>query len=238
VLGVDVHGDQHSALDLLLDTPFRDTGGERPGEAEPASDTDSRLSKVATRIETLDLVIANKSLAIYPSWEIRGKDPTAGLRRALNREELTGAYDYILMDAPPSFGPLTLNVLRATDEVVVPVPLTYLALDGCAELMRSVETVRVRFGNPELRVSMVVPMFYRPTRLAKEVLDQLRTRFPKEIAQTVVGFHVKIDEAQAQGLSIFEYAPRDPGARDMASLAEELELRRPAESAARLGGVG
>jgi chromosome partitioning protein len=72
---------------------------------------------------------------------------------------------------------------------------------------------------------MVVPTFYRRTRLAQEILDQLKQRFPKEIAHAVVGYHVKIDEAQSRGLTAFEYAPRDRGAKVMAELAEELELR-------------
>jgi len=72
---------------------------------------------------------------------------------------------------------------------------------------------------------MVIPTFYRRTRLAHEVLDKLRQRFPREIARTVVGFHVKIDEAQSRGLSIFEYAPNDRGAKAMAELASELEER-------------
>ena len=72
---------------------------------------------------------------------------------------------------------------------------------------------------------MVVPTFYRRTRLAHEILDRLKVRFPKEIAHTVVGYHVKIDEAQSRGLSIFEYAPKDRGAQVMAQLAEELEVR-------------
>ena len=72
---------------------------------------------------------------------------------------------------------------------------------------------------------MVVPTFYRRTRMANEILERLKARFPKQIAHTVVGFHVKIDEAQSRGVSIFEYAPRDRAARVMAELAEELELR-------------
>lgn len=76
---------------------------------------------------------------------------------------------------------------------------------------------------------MVVPTFYRRTKLAQEILDRLKERFPKEIAHSVVGYHVKIDEAQSHGMSVFEYAPRDRGALVMAELAEELELRgRPA----------
>ncbi len=133
----------------------------------------------------------------------------------------------MLFDAPPSFGPLTLSLLRAASEVVVPVPLTYLALDGCAELLRTMKTVRTRYGNPRLRLTMVVPTFYRRTRLANEILEKLKLRFPKEIAHTVVGYHVKIDEAQSRGLSICEYAPSDRGARVMAQLAEELEARDP-----------
>ena len=62
-------------------------------------------------------------------------------------------------------------------------------------------------------------------RLANEILDRLKRRFRKEIAHTVVGYHVKIDEAQSRGLSIFEYAPKDRAASVMAELAEELELR-------------
>ena len=116
-------------------------------------------------------------------------------------------------------------MLRAAEELVVPVPLTFLALDGCAELARSVAMVRSRYGHSQLRISMVIPTFYRRTRMAHEVLEQLKQRFPKELAHTVVGFHVAIDEAQSRGLSIFEYAASSRGARAMAALAEELELR-------------
>jgi chromosome partitioning protein len=125
-----------------------------------------------------------------------------------------------------------LNALRAVDEVVIPVPLTFLALDGCAELMRTLTTVRGRFGHRGLRVSMVIPTFYRRTRLAHEILERLKQRFPKEIAHTVVGLHVKLDEAQSRGLSIFEYAPRDRAAAALAALAEELELRGSREEGA------
>jgi chromosome partitioning protein len=98
-------------------------------------------------------------------------------------------------------------------------------MDGCAELMRTVRTVQTRYGNPNLKITMVVPTFYRRTRLAQEILEKLTERFPKQLAHSVVGYHVKIDEAQSRGVSIFDYAPNDRGARVMAKLAEELELR-------------
>lgn len=223
VLGVDVHRRRRSAVDLLLDEVL---GGASALDAD-APGADTGLPVVHTRIRGLDLIVANKSLALYPGFASEAPDPTARLGAALDAAPELDDYDWVLMDAPPSFGPLTLNVLRAAHEVVIPVPLTYLALDGCAELLRTLETVRTHYGNPALRVSMVVPTFYRRTRLAREVLDRLKARFPKELAHTVLGYHVKIDEAQSRGLSIFEYAPRDRGARALAALAEELELRTP-----------
>ena len=229
VLGVDVHRSSRTAIDLLLDTLLGDPGLDRPRQAAPSASPEATLPIVRTHIPLLDLIVANKSLALFPMWEGGGDDddPTGRLARVLDRARELEAYDFVLFDAPPSFGPLTLGVLRAAGEIVVPVPLTFLALDGCAELMRSVETVRTRYGNPGLKITMVIPTFYRRTRLAHEILERLKRRFPKEIAHVVVGYHVRIDEAQSRGLSIFEYAPKDRGAQLLGALAQELEARAP-----------
>ncbi|HTF33138.1 MAG TPA: ParA family protein [Myxococcota bacterium] len=230
VFGIETRRSRRSAIELLVDSALGDPlDRPGPGHGQPfdpvPSESVGELPVVKTRIPGLHLVVANKSLALFPAWEGGEADPTARLDSALRRSPEIEGYDFVFFDAPPSFGPLTLNVLRAAEELVVPVPLTYLALDGCAELTRSVQTLRMRYGHASLRITMVVPTFYRRTRLAHEVLERLKARFPKEIAHTVVGFHVKIDEAQSRGLSIFEYAPGDRGARAMAALAEELELR-------------
>jgi len=227
VLGLEVRNPRHSAIELLVDSVLGEPGRAASGE-QPAAST---LPVLPTRIANLDIIVANKSLALFPAWT--GDDPEAGdptdrLRARLESAPELDRYDYVLIDAPPSFGPLTLNILRASDEVVIPTPLTFLALDGCAEMMRTLELVRTRYGRPDLRLTMVIPTFHRRTRLAAEILERLEARFPKEIAQTVVGYHVKIDEAQSRGLSIFEYAPRDRGAVAMTALAEELESRSPA----------
>jgi chromosome partitioning protein len=226
VFGVDHRAPARSSIDLLLDAVLGDLGEERARRG-----ASTVLPIVKTRISGLDLVVANKSLGLFPAWQERDDpDPTGRLAAALDTAPALARYDFVLFDAPPSFGPLTLNVLRASDEVVVPVPLTYLALDGCAELMRTIHTVRERYAHPNLRITMVVPTFYRRTKLAHDILDQLKARFPKEIAHVVVGYHVRIDEAQSKGLSVFEYSPRDRGARVLAELAEELELRAPPAS--------
>ena len=221
VLGVEVRRPRHSAIELLVDSmlgPARPTG---------VSDAPRSLPAVPTRIPNLDIVVGNKALALFPAWTGRqeGAEETGRLAAALDAIPELDTYDFVLFDAPPSFGPLTLNILRASDELVVPCPLTFLALDGCAELLRTLDLVHGRYGHPDLRVTMVIPTFYRRTRLANECLESLKTRFPKEIAHAVVGYHVKIDEAQSRGLSIFEYAPRDKGAATMAALAEELVAR-------------
>ena len=167
VLGVDVRRTGRSAIDLLLDTMLDDASLDVPGPRPSlGGSADSGLPAVGTRIPNLDVVVANKALALFPSWDGGDGDATERLAQTLRRFEAVDEYDFVLFDAPPSFGPLTLNVLRAADELVVPVPLTFLALDGCAELVRSVSMVRARYGHPELRISMVIPTFYRRTRMA------------------------------------------------------------------------
>ena len=228
VLGVETRARRRSAIDLLLDSVLCDDSSldnSYENAADPALRPTSTLPIVSTRIPQLDVIPANKSLGLFPILEDGEEDPTGRLLRALDSAPEFETYDFILFDAPPSFGPLTLNILRAVTEVVIPVPLTYLALDGCANLVRTIATVRDRYDHPDLHIAMIVPTFYRRTKLANEILDRLKQRFSKEIAHTVVGYHVKIDEAQSRGLSIFEYAPKDRAASVMAELAEELELR-------------
>jgi chromosome partitioning protein len=122
---------------------------------------------------------------------------------------------------------VTENVMRAATEIVIPVALTYLALDGCAEILASLERMREDRGEAPV-LSMVVPTLYRKTQLAGEILAKLRERFPEELSRTVLGYSVKIDEAQSHGKTIFEYAPRSSGAVALAALAAELWERAPA----------
>jgi chromosome partitioning protein len=77
----------------------------------------------------------------------------------------------------------------------------------------------------------VVPTLYRRTQLAEEILETLRRRFPQELSRTVLGYSVKVDEAQSHGRTIFEYAPRSSGAAALAALAEELWAKAPAQAA-------
>jgi chromosome partitioning protein len=211
-LGVDVRGLTPTIHDWLL--------GGAPFEAVVRR----------TPVERLDLLPANKDLAAFPVEVAAASDRGERLARRMATVP-EGWYDLVLVDAPPSVSLVTENVLLAADEIVIPVALTYLALDGCAEILDSLERLRADRGRAPA-LAMVVPALYRKTQLAEEILAKLRERFPGQIARTVLGWSVKVDEAQSHGRTIFEHAPRSIGARALAALADELWERDRALQAA------
>jgi chromosome partitioning protein len=179
----------------------------------------------ATPVAGLELLPANKDLAGFPVAIAPAPDREERLRRRLD-ELGEDRFDAVLLDAPPSRSLVTDNVLVAARELVVPVALTYLALDGCAEILESLGRLRAERGEaPEL--ALVVPALYRKTRLADEILAKLRERFPDTVSRAVLGWSVAVDEAQSHGRTVFEWAPRSPGARALAAIAEELVARAP-----------
>ena len=212
-LGIDVRDLSPTVKDLLL--------GAAPLEAVLR----------ATAVPGLDLLPANKDLAEFPLAVAREPGRGGRLREVVDALP-AGRWDAVFFDAPPSISLVTENVLRAADEVVVPVALTYLALDGCAEIMESLDRLQAERGQAP-QVTLIVPALYRKTQLADEILAKLRERFPGQLAPTVLGWSVKVDEAQSRGLTVFEHAPSSTGAHALAALADELHRRRPATSAAR-----
>lgn len=175
-----------------------------------------------TAIPGLDLLPSNKSMARFPVAMAGRADAEERLRDKL--ADLAG-YDYVIFDAPPAMGLVTTNIMLAAEEIVIPVAMTYFALDGCAEVCESMERVRDRHGHGALRISMVVPTLYRKTALANEILARLEERFPEELCRTVLGYSVQIDEAQSHGQTIWEYAPRSKGAEALEAIARELYAR-------------
>ena len=174
----------------------------------------------SSRIPGLDVILSNKRLVDYASTAGSLPDHPHRLARGLNSLE---GYDYVLFDSPPSLGVNILNIMLATNEILIPVSLTYFALDGCAEVVDSVGRVRERFDHPKLQISLVVPTLYRRTRLADAILERLKEHFPQNLSRTVIGYDVKVDEAQSHGKTIWEYAPTSRGAEMFARLAMEME---------------
>lgn len=199
-LGIDVRGLSPTIRDVLV--------GDGLGVADVA---------VPTGVPGLDLLPANKELAGFPVEVAQAPDRADRLRQRLDAIP-EGRWDAVFIDAPPSVSLVTENVLRAATEVVLPVGLTYLALDGCAEILASLEALRDGTGRAPA-VTLVVPTLHRKTQLAAEILAKLEERFPGRLAPPL-GFSVKIDEAQSHGQTIFEYAPRSSGAAALAAIAE------------------
>jgi chromosome partitioning protein len=216
-LGVDVRSMSPTVKELLLGTAPLDA------VARP------------TAVPGLDLLPANKALADFPVEVANHPDRGDKLREIVDALP-SGRWDLVLFDAPPSVSLVTENVLRAATEVVLPVALTYLALDGCAEIMDSLARLRAERGEAPA-VTLIVPALYRKTQLADEILAKLRQRFPREIARTVLGWSVKVDEAQSHGLTVFEHAPASSGAHALAALADEV-LEREVAAAPALAAEG
>jgi chromosome partitioning protein len=185
-------------------------------------------------LANLDLLPANKDLASFPVAVASAPDRAERLRARLDAVP-AGAYDLVLLDAPPSISLVTENVLVAATEVVVPVALTYLALDGCAEIVQSLERLRAERGAAPA-LTLVVPTLHRKTQLAEEILAKLRERFPAELSRTVLGWSVKVDEAQSHGRTVFEHAPRSSGAKALAAIADEVWAR--GEASGEASGLG
>ncbi len=135
--------------------------------------------------------------------------------------EVRHAYDYIIIDCPPSLGILTLNGLIAADHLLIPVQAEYYALEGLGQLLKTIEMVKQ--VKPTLSLlGAVITMFDGRNRLSEEVLNELNTHFPSKIFKSIIPRTVRLAEAPSFGKSIFEYEPNGKGARAYRSLVEEL----------------
>lgn len=179
----------------------------------------ARDAMLATRIDNLKIIVANKNLADFAVICAADEDRTEKLKKKI--DALRG-FDYVIFDSPPSLGLLTLNIMLASKEIFIPVSLQFLALDGCAEIVETVETVRRNYNKAMLKISLVIPTLFRHTRLSYAVLNNLREYFGNKVSNTVITYNVKIDEAQSTGKTIFEYSPRSRGAEMLSQLSAEI----------------
>ena len=136
--------------------------------------------------------------------------------------EVKHAYDYVLIDCPPSLGMLTLNGLVAADHILIPVQAEYYALEGLGQLLKTVELVKENI-KPELNVlGAVVTMFDSRNKLSEEVLDELYKFFPNNIFRSVIPRTVRLAEAPSFGKSIFHYESKGKGAKAYERLSREI----------------
>ena len=165
---------------------------------------------------TVDLAAAEVELVGELARESR-------LRQVL--EPIRQRCDYILIDCPPSLGLLTVNALVAADAVIIPIQCEYLALEGLSHLLNTIQIVKNKL-NPDLYIAGVVLTMFDPrTRLAGEVVREVRSHFPKEAFQTIINRNVRLSEAPSFGQSILDYDPSSPGAIYYRTLAQEVMAR-------------
>lgn len=143
------------------------------------------------------------------------------LSRAL--EPLKSGYDVVLIDCPPSLGILTINGLTSADQILVPLQCETLGQRGVEQLLQTIEDVR-SYTNPKLRVRGVIPtMFDNRTRLGRQVLDDVRSRFGLEILDPPVPKSIRVAEAPASGRSVVDQAATSASARAYRQLAAALD---------------
>jgi len=141
------------------------------------------------------------------------------------REELLkikGHYDYIIIDAPPSLGLLTVNVLVSADGVIVPIQCEYYALEGVSKLLHTTDLVRERL-NPSLEISgVLLTMADFRTRLTLQVIEEVRNFFKEKTFNTIIPRNIKLAEAPSFGKPIHFYDPICVGAKAYLNLTEEI----------------
>lgn len=134
-------------------------------------------------------------------------------------------YDLIFVDCPPSLGLLTVNALAAADELLIPIQCEYYALEGLGQLLHNIELVRANL-NPRLNVGgVVLTMYDARTRLAGQVVDEIRRHFGELVYQTIVPRSVRLSEAPGYGQPIALYDPMSRGGIAYRDLAHEVADR-------------
>ncbi len=135
---------------------------------------------------------------------------------------LGDAYDFVLVDTPPSLGLLTINAFTACDAVIVPVQCEYLSLRGLAMLERTLELVRENL-NPKAHIMGILPtLFDSRTLHGQEAVEVLRSSFGDLVFDTVIKKTIKFAEAPVKGMSVIKYAPSSSAAQAYRALAREV----------------
>jgi len=182
-----------------------------------------------------DLIPANIDLAGAEAVLLAKTGREYALQRALR--DVLPAYDYILIDCPPSLGILTINALTAAHGVVIPLQSEALSHRGVGQLIETLEDIR-RFTNPELEVVGVIPTMYDGrSNHAREVLEDVGRRYDVPVLAPAVKRSIRFAEATQAGKSILTYAPNHQGAEAYRALAgvlegEEVDGERPSEEEA------
>jgi chromosome partitioning protein len=202
-LGIDKHTIKGSSYEVLI--------GASPASAYILVNPRFKLSLLPS---SPSLAGAEIELVDMPNRETRLREVLASL---------VERYDYILIDCPPSLSLLTVNgLIAARDGVIIPVQCEYLALEGLGQLTKTLSRIRSNLY-PELRVrGVVLTMFDGRTKLANDVVAEVRRVFPDQVFQSIIPRSIRLAEAPSYGFPISIYAPESMGAKSYCALAREI----------------
>lgn len=178
------------------------------------------LSQITWKIAAnLDLVPSKANLtALEP--HVGDRQDVDGILRDILREH-AHSYEYCVVDCPPHLGVLMRNGLSAADEIVIPVDTGYFSLHGLTNQLTTIEQLCNRNGTKP-RVRILPNQYDVRTKLAREILAELRNRFKGLVFETIVNFNTKLKEGASFGQPITEFAPSSMGAKDFERLAREM----------------
>lgn len=201
-IGVEKHEIEQCAYDLLVD------------------EVDVRQVIRPTNIDRLHIIPATIQLAgaeieLVPivSREVR-------LQKALS--SIKDAYDFIIIDCPPSLGLLTINALTSADTVLIPVQCEYYALEGLSQLLNTIRLVQKHL-NSNLRIEgVLLTMFDARTNLGIQVIQEVKKYFREKVYETIIPRNVRLSEAPSHGKPIILYDAKSRGAEVYADFAKEV----------------
>ena len=173
-----------------------------------------------TELERLFLLPANIDLAGAEVALVYKKNRDKVLRAALT--PVKDAFDYILIDCPPSLGLLTINALTAADSAIIPIQSEYYALEGLSQLMNTISLVRQHL-NKSLKVEgVVLTMYDGRSLISKQIAAEIKKYFSKKLYEIVIPRNIRLSEAPSHGKPILLHDPKCMGARAYAALTEEF----------------
>lgn len=221
VLLVDCDAQAHSSISLGF-SPYNTENTLYDLLTSETPDVSTVIRRVAWP-EGLFILPASGQLAAFEMGHARDAEARLLLATLLLTNKDILGFDYLILDAPPTVGLLTIMAMAVAREVVIPVQTHFLAMEGLAEMVRFVYQLNASV-NQELRITGIIPTFYNQgTRLSRSVLAELKKNFAPDILFPPVRQNVHLAEAPSFGQSIFQYAPSSIGAADYRAVVQKLE---------------
>ena len=222
VLVVDLDPQAHATLGLGLEKQqgislYPVLLGEKPIEEVIQPTTWNNLNLIPSEV---DLAGAELEFGIR-------EDRLEMVRNALKPVRDSGAFDYIILDCPPSLGIVMTSSLVACDSVLIPIQAEFLAMDGLALITRSIDRIRASI-NPDLTLNGIVfTMVNAVAKLTQDVMAEVRSHFGEKVYETVIPRNVRVSEAPSMGTPVVFLDPRSKGAESYRAFAWEFMAKNP-----------